>query len=129
MKNKLTIITFSIIWIFVIFSGVLHAQNTETKSGVIEDAVTPQELVLGIPKLTDKTLFLITGIIQETNGLKYETYCPKHNLILLTYNPKLFIRPEDVVESILGHDLNFQIFIKVGNFDVVKEMCHSEENN
>ena len=107
------------------FSGVLQAQTSDNLDKPAANSLNSKgkELILGIPKLTDKTLYNLTGAIGQISGLKYDTYCPKHNLVLLTFDPTKFNRGEEVIQAIKDNDFNLQMFIKEGNFREVKQMC------
>ncbi len=108
----------------MIVSFVANAQ-TETKgtTQINDNSSVSRELILGVPKISEKTLYLLTSTILQIEGLQYETYCPKHKLVLVYYNPKKFVRPEEVVQAINDMDFSLNIMIKNGGFKEAKEMC------
>ena len=122
MKKRIYTLIFTIICNLFVFSGGIYAQNNVSEN-VISKPTKGNELIIGIPKMTDKTLYLFTNSIGQINGISYDTYCPKHNLVLLTYNPDLFTEPKDVIEAIQNTDFNLQMLIKEGTFREVKQMC------
>ena len=122
MKNKTLIIIFTIICSHLFFSEASSAQNTISES-TISKPVKSKELIIGIPKMTDKTLLLFSNAIGQIHGMTYDTYCPKDKLVLITYDSKVFPRSGDVIDAIKNTDFNLQMFIKEGTFSEVKQNC------
>lgn len=117
--TKLLPLTF-IFYLMVAFNPVM-GQNDIVVSD--NQFVKSQELVLGVPKASEKNLGVLTDIISKIPGLKYDSFCPHHNLVLITYDTKLFNTPEEVIRAIQESNFNMPIFVKEGGFMDANEMC------
>jgi hypothetical protein len=82
-----------------------------------------KELILGVPKLTNKTLDIVTNAIKQTEGLEFVQYCTSHQLILVRYDEKLFPARENVVRALEAQNVSMTMLIKEGNFEGVMELC------
>ena len=133
------------IFIFDTYSQEVLPVNQEsksTKSGINDKILTEiernelqkfnnsgdniiQELILGVPKVTEKNLYLLTDIIDRTKGVTYTKYCPKHRLVLLKYNATIYAQKEDVVRAIKSQKFPLTVLLKKGTYNdaFALEMC------
>jgi len=102
--KKLILILFAM---FLSFG--IYAQNAD------------KELVVGLPKLSEKNIFLLENV-KYLEGIKYVDYCPGHKLLLIEYNTKVYA-DENQVLKILEASLKMPVYIKVGEFKDVRELC------
>ncbi|MFH0865109.1 MAG: hypothetical protein V1904_02870 [Bacteroidota bacterium] len=118
MKNSKLIFALIFTGAFLLFLIPAKAQTTLTTG-----TAALSELVIGVPKITEKTLFTLTEAIKTIEGAEYVMFCPEHNLILIKYNPSIFQKKEDVLKAIENKDVKLPMFIKEGTFEGVKDMC------
>jgi hypothetical protein len=116
MKNTNIILTFLLAGIFIFFFIPAKAQTNETGTAY-------NELIIGVPKISDKTLEIITEAIKSIEGTEYIMFCPEQKLILIKYNNSIFPNKEDVIKAIENKNISLPMFIKEGTFDGVKELC------
>jgi len=102
--KKLIVVLFAMFLSFGIF-----AQNAD------------KELVVGLPKLSDKNIFLLEQV-KYLEGIKYVDYCPGHKLLLIEYNTKVYTEDKQVL-TLLEKSLKMPVYIKVGEFKDVRELC------
>jgi hypothetical protein len=125
MKTIKTSFLILIVSSLFLFSSTIKAQENSQKNTQITESVSKTgELILGIPKLTDKNLFIITGALETIKGTEYIRFCPEQKLVLVKYNTKLFPNEEEVVQAILRQNVQMPMFIKEGTFAEVIDMCN-----
>jgi hypothetical protein len=94
---------------FIISTDPLVQAITTTKS----DAFS--ELFIGVPKISNNTLFTFTETINSTEGAEYVMSYPEHRLILIKYENKIHPTKEDIVKTIENKNITFLMYIKEGN--------------
>lgn len=117
MKKQLLFITPGTILLLVLLSAYCFSQTVKKTNPVIK------ELILGVPKATDKNLYFLTDAISHVTGLKYNSFCQKHKLVLLTFDQKIYKGPKEVIDAIKKQKMNMPMFVKEGTFKEVTEMC------
>jgi hypothetical protein len=124
MKTIKTSFLILIVSSLFLFSSAIKAQENSQKNTQNESVSKTGELILGIPKLTDKNLFIITGALEAIKGTEYIRFCPEQKLVLVKYNTKLFPNEEEVLQAILRQNVQMPMFIKEGTFADVMNMCN-----
>ena len=89
-------------------------------------AASTNELVLGLPKISDKTLFIISETSLKIKGLTFVSFCEGHKLALFRYSKETFAKPEDVIKAFEKENIIMPMFVKEGNFKDVEEMCSTK---
>lgn len=105
-----------------LFAPLLNAQTEKKDSKVVEDKCN-KELILGVPKVSEKNLFLLTETVPKIKGLKYIDFCEKDKFLLLKYDQEIFLKPEDVIKAFQQQNIVMLMLVKVQTFKDVKEMC------
>lgn len=126
MKNIFILPLILVLTACLAFNGA--AQTSFDESSKISTEKT-KELVLGIPKLSEKLLPDLVNIIETTKGLSYVKYCEEHRLVLVRYEGSLYPRKEAIVKAIKDREFYPEIFIKETSFEGVEELCGQEYNN
>lgn len=124
--RKTNIISLLSVFIFFISASVQgqSAANKETDTKIIQKTDTSFiELIIAVPKLNEKNIYVLTDAINSIEGLRFFMFCPVHSFVLVKYSPNLFPQKEDVIKTLESKDLKLVMYIKQGNFDAVKEMC------
>ena len=118
-------ITLAIIVSYLILVSFIANAQTETKgtTQINDNNSISGELILGIPKLTDKNLFLITDALTKIKGTQFKQFCAEQRFILVKYNPKIFQSKDEIVQAIQRQNIQMPIFVKEGSFADVMEMC------
>ena len=119
-NNKNGIFLLSCILLFV-FANV-QAQTEKKESKPVQDRCT-KELIIGVPKVSEKNLFLLTETVPKIKGLKYIDFCEKDKLLLLKYDQEMYQKPEEVIKAFQGQNIVMPMLIKTGTFEDVKEIC------
>lgn len=81
------------------------------------------ELILGLPKISDKNLFIISETTLKIEGLYFVSFCDAHKLAMFKYNKDLFEKPEDVIKAFEKENVFMPMLVKQGDFKGVEEMC------
>lgn len=126
MKPKPTKFRLLAVSLFIAVSLTVSAQDdAKAKQQAKEEAEkrATTELILGLPKISDKTLFIITETAQKINGLIYVNFCEGHKLAMFKYNKELFEKPEDVIKAFEHENVIMPMLIKQGNFNDVVDIC------
>lgn len=108
--------------IFLLFFAPIHAQKDTKETKPAEDRCT-KELILGVPKVSEKNLFLLTSTSEKIKGIKYIDFCEKDKLLLLKYDLEMYPRPDDVIKAFQSQNIVMPMLVKVGTHESVKEMC------
>ena len=124
-KNK---IFFLFPAIFLLMLKPVHAQNKKTSTATKEDKCT-NELIMGVPKVSEKNLFVLTSAIPKIKGIKYVDFCEKDKLLLLKYDKDVYSKQEDVIKAFHEQNIVMPMIIKSGTFEGVKELCVKKETN
>lgn len=114
-----------ILFIFLgllIFSSSLQAQTKNKEEKPIEDKRFV-ELIIGVPKVSEKNLFVLTETVPKIKGIKYVDFCEKDKLLLLKYDPEIFPKREDIIKAFQAQNIVMPMLIKEGIFKDVEEMC------
>ena len=82
-----------------------------------------RDLVLGIEDLSEKKAGVIKDEIESIQGVIYKDYCPKMNLILLTYDETKFESKEFVVKAISRKLSKITFQIKEGSILDIQHSC------
>jgi hypothetical protein len=112
---RLLLLPFLGCFLFLIANTAI-AQTADQKENI-------KELILGIPKVSDKTISMVTDAIRQIEGLEFVRYCPEHKLVLVKYDERSFPKGEDVVSALQKKNISMPMFIKEGGFDSVKDLC------
>lgn len=124
MKIIKSVFLIIIVSYLFLFSSEIKAQADSKDHATINDAnAISGELILGVPKISDKTLSILTSALEKIRGIKYQMFCPEHKLILVKYNPKIFPSGDDVIKAILKQNIQMPMFVKDGTFEGVMEIC------
>ena len=84
------------------------------------------EVVIGVPKITDKTLSIITETALTIPGIRFEIFCNEHRIITFRYNRELFNSPNEIVKAFKKKNIHMPMNIKEGStFKDVKELCNN----
>lgn len=100
----------------------LFSENVQSQTVVKENPMS--ELILGIPKASEKNFSLVTDAIFQVKGIELVQFCPVHQLALIKYDKNTFATKEDVVRALQAKNLSMPMFIKEGSFEDVKDMCN-----
>jgi hypothetical protein len=121
--NKIKIIF--LLGIFAITLKPMYAQNSKTPA---IDKCT-NESILGVPKVSEKNLFLLTSTAAKIKGIKYIDFCEKDKLLLLKYDPAVFAKQEDIIKAFQAQNIMMPMVIKTGTFEGVKDLCVKRQTN
>lgn len=102
------------------------SNNTSAQSGQVIEKINSKEskeLVIGIPKITNKHLPELISIIESTSGMEYVEFCQKQRLVLVKYDDKVFNRCEGISTLLKSKGFNLPIQIKKASFKDVAIMC------
>lgn len=124
MINNVQILKVLFLAVFVMTSVCVVGQETELS--VNDEKGRVNDLVIGSPKFTDKTVGLFIESVSQIEGLKYLYYCKTHNLVLLTYDPKIHPDAESVIRTITERGFPLPLFQKEGTFKEVMQMCEQK---
>jgi hypothetical protein len=105
--------------LFLFFLPAKAQTTTTTTTGTAAFS----ELVIGVPKISDKTLYTFKETINSTEGAEYVMFCPEQRLILIKYNSNIFPKKEDLVTALKSKCPSTTIDMKQQNFGEVKELC------
>lgn len=110
--------------LFVAASVTVNAQeDVKAKLKAESDIKATSELILGLPKISDKTLFIISETTLKINGLVFVSFCDGHKLASFRYDKELFEKPEDVIKAFEKENVIMPMYVKQGNFKDVEEIC------
>lgn len=124
MKPTLTKFRLLALSLFVAVSITVNAQeDAKAKLKAESDKRATTELILGLPKISDKTLFIISETTLKINGLVFVSFCDGHKLASFRYDKELFEKPEDVIKAFEKENVFMPMFVKQGSFKNVEEMC------
>jgi len=76
-----------------------------------------------LPKISDKTLFIISETTLKIKGLVFVSFCDGHKLASFKYNKEIFEKPEDVIKAFERENVFMPMLVKQGTFKDVEEMC------
>lgn len=113
----------SLIMLFFAASLALNAQEDAAKRKIESDKRATAELILGIPKISDKTLFIISETSLKIKGLVFVSFCDAHKLASFRYDKELFEKPEDVIKAFEKENVFMPMYVKQGGFKDVEEIC------
>lgn len=116
------------VFIFMLPLALWAQQDNNPKNEKAKAAGTVQmkELVIGMPKINEKNLSLITDVIKQINGLEFYMFCPHHNLVFIRYSSATYTQDADVLTAFTSKDLNMPMFIKKRTFAEAKALCEQE---
>ena len=126
---KTTITKISLVLLFFVVSIGANAQEDakkkeeQRKQKMESDKLATAELVIGLPKVSEKNLFVITGTTEKIKGLVFVQFCEQHKVALFNYNKELFQKPEDVVKAFEEQNVIMPMYVKPSSFQEIKEMC------
>ncbi|HEY1039276.1 MAG TPA: hypothetical protein VGF30_07715 [Bacteroidia bacterium] len=126
---KTTITKISLVLLFFIASIGVNAQEDakkkeeQQKQKIEADKRATAELVIGLPKVSEKNLFVITGTTEKISGLVFVQFCEQHKVALFNYDKELFQKPEDVVKAFEERNVIMPMYVKPSSFKEIKEMC------
>lgn len=124
MKPTLTKFRLLALSLFVVASVNVNAQeDAKAKQKAETDKKANAELILGLPKISDKTLFIISETTLKINGLVFVSFCDGHKLAMFKYNNDLFETPEDVIKAFEKENVIMPMLVKQGSFKDVEEIC------
>jgi len=124
MKTTLTKFRLLTLSLFVAASVTVNAQeDAKAKQKVEADKKASAELILGLPKISDKTLFIISETTLKIKGLVFVSFCDGHKLAMFKYNKELFEKPEDVIKAFEKENVFMPMLVKEGSFNGVEEIC------
>lgn len=111
--------------LFFVASFAVYAQDdvTKVKQKIENEKMATAELILGLPKISDKTLFIISETTLKIDGLVFVGFCDAHKLAMFRYNKEYFSAPEDVIKAFELNNVIMPMFVKQGTFIDVEEMC------
>jgi hypothetical protein len=104
------------------------AQDEKSAQLELKDPNAIEEIILGVPKITEKNIFLITETVPKIKGLTYVSFCDAHKLLLLKYDKTVFSKPEMVIRAFEQQKIVIPMLIKTGTFEDVNQMCMSKES-
>ncbi len=105
-----------IVFSFFLISSTINAQTANNSEEVSSNNLKIGELILGIPKLTDKNLFLITEALKKIKGAQFKQYCLEQRLVLIKYDKKIFSTKDEIIEAIKRQNVQMPMFVKEGTF-------------
>lgn len=129
MKSTPIKLRLQLLSLFVAAGFVAIAQDdisTKAKQKAEADKAATAELILGLPKVSDKTLFIIEETSQKINGVVFVKFCEGHKLGMFHYNKELFETPEAVVKAFEKENVIMPMLVKTGDFKEVEEMCSTK---
>ena len=103
--------------------SVKAQDNAKSKAKKEADKNATAELVLGLPKVSEKNLFTITGTTEKINGLIFIQFCESQKVALFKYNKEIYSKPEDIIKAFEERNVIMPMMVKEGGFMEVKEMC------
>lgn len=106
-------------------AGSVQAQADKKENKPVEDKCN-QELIIGVPKVSEKNLFLLTETASKTSGMKYIDFCENDKLLLIKYDQEIYPRPDDVIKAFREQHIIMPMLVKEGRFEDVKEMCEKK---
>jgi len=116
------------IFLLGFFLFALKPAQAQTISNRQDEKCT-NELILGVPKVSEKNLFLLTSTAAKIKGLKYIDFCEKDKLLLLKYDPATFTKQEDIIKAFQAQNIVMPMIIKTGTFEGVKNLCVKKQTN
>jgi hypothetical protein len=122
MKNNKAFFLIIMAIAFFFINNSANAQTPISTNSIIQTP-TKSELILGVPKVTDKNLFLILNAVEQIPGLQYKSYCSAQKLILITYDSSVFNRKTEIIEAITNKGVQMPMFVKEGSFADVNNLC------
>lgn len=125
MKTTLTKFRLLALSLFFAASITVNAQEdiAKQKQKAEADKRATAELILGLPKISDKTMFIISETTLKINGLVFVSYCDGHKLAMFRYNSDIFETPEAVIKAFEKENVFMPMLVKQGAFKDVEEMC------
>jgi len=115
--NKFRLLALSL---FVMISFAVNAQEDAAKAAAKKKAETAakanMELILGLPKVSEKNLFIITETTEKIGGLVFIQFCEGHKLALFKYDQELFPKPTDVIKAFEEKSIRMPMLVKEGKF-------------
>ncbi|MDP2385539.1 MAG: hypothetical protein Q8M29_04150 [Bacteroidota bacterium] len=125
MKLRLLILS-----LFVVASFAVNAQDDAKakakKQKEESNKAATAELILGLPKASEKNLFILEEATQKINGLVMVQFCEGHKLGMFRYNKEIFATPEDVIKAFEKENVIMPMLIKEGTFKDLEEMCSTK---
>lgn len=76
----------SLIMLFFAATFAVNAQEDAAKRKMEADKRATAELILGLPKISDKTLFIISETASKMKGLVFVSFCEGHKLASFKYD-------------------------------------------
>jgi hypothetical protein len=126
MKTNGILLAFLLATTLFLLNSSMQAQNTigtDNSQQTISQKVNMAELILGVPKVSDKTIDLITTTIQKVNGVEFIKFCAEYKLVLIKYSTKLYPLKQDVIDAIKRQGVTMEMLIKEGTFAGVEQIC------
>ena len=87
-----------------------------------------QQIILGIPKITNKTLPIVTGALEKISGAEYVMFCPKDKLLIIEYDLKIYPDEEDLIQAFHRQNVRMPMFIKEAVIEEIIEQCQQEKS-
>lgn len=114
------------LFVTVSFSGNAQDDAKAKAKHETEDKSATAELILGLPKISDKNLFIIIETAAKIDGLVYVQFCEGHKLGMFRYNKELFRSSEDVIKAFEKENVIMPMLEKTGSFKDVEEICSTK---
>jgi hypothetical protein len=108
---------------FVSEQDEMTAKETKAKANIVGGT---KELLLGLPKISEKTLFIISETSLKIKGLNYVGFCEGHKLGMFKYDQSVFKKPEDVIKAFEKENVFMPMYIKEGGFNDVEDICQTK---
>ena len=124
MKLRLLILS-----LFVVAGFAVNAQDdakAKTKQKEESNKAATAELILGLPKVSEKNLFILEETTLKISGLVMVQFCEGHKLGMFRYNKELFATPEDVIKAFEKENVIMPMLVKEGTFKDLEEMCSTK---
>ena len=119
---KFRLLTLSL-FVTVSFAGNAQDDAKAKAKQEAENKSATAELILGLPKVSEKNLFIIAETAAKIDGLVYVQFCEGHKLGLFRYNKELFRSSEDVIKAFEKENVIMPMLVKQGSFKEIEEMC------
>lgn len=127
MKATLTKFRLLALSLFIAVNITVNAQeDTKAKLKAEADKRATAELILGLPKISDKTLFIISETTLKIKGLVFVSFCEGHKLASFKYDKEIFATPEDVIKAFEKENVLMPMLVKEGGFKDVEEICSTK---
>jgi hypothetical protein len=107
----------------ILLTGLMLSIATSVQSQTVAGDKKTGELVLGVPKISDKTLPDLKEAITKTKATEFVAYCPSHQLVLVNYDERTFTSKQAVVDAIMIQKIELTLYIKEGGFNEARELC------